>query len=191
MGWNELFAEVEEKVIGTIKGTIRPLDGIPFFTVCYPPEYEREAIRQFKLFSERLKVREDIPSVVISMKDILKEALIELGVIKKNDERWLVEFEREKGKEELTEDLKMYLPEKISEILLNRLVDKTSNFVAILIRTGALYPFVRTSSIRAKLENKIKCVLIITYPANEAGEMLYSKSFNLGGYYRGEIIHWR
>jgi len=191
MGWNELFAEVEEKVIGTIKGTIRPLDGIPFFTVCYPPEYEREAIRQFKLFSERLKVREDIPSVVISMKDILKEALIELGVIKKNDERWLVEFEREKGKEELTEDLKMYLPEKISEILLNRLVDKTSNFVAILIRTGALYPFVRTSSIRAKLENKIKCALIITYPANEAGEMLYSKSFNLGGYYRGEIIHWR
>lgn len=191
MGWNELFAEVEEKVIGTIKGTIRPLDGIPFFTVCYPPEYEREAIRQFKLFSERLKVREDIPSVVISMKDILKEALIELGVIKKNDERWLVEFEREKGKEELIEDLKMYLPEKISEILLNRLVDKTSNFVAILIRTGALYPFVRTSSIRAKLENKIKCVLIITYPANEAGEMLYSKSFNLGGYYRGEIIHWR
>lgn len=138
-----------------------------------------------------MKVREDIPSVVISMKDILKEALIELGVIKKNDERWLVEFEREKGKEELTEDLKMYLPEKISEILLNRLVDKTSNFVAILIRTGALYPFVRTSSIRAKLENKIKCVLIITYPANEAGEMLYSKSFNLGGYYRGEIIHWR
>ncbi|OFV66970.1 MAG: protein containing DUF1788 [Candidatus Syntrophoarchaeum butanivorans] len=125
------------------------------------------------------------------MKDILKEALSELGVFNDGDERWLVEFEREKGKEELIEDLKMYLPDKISGILLNRLVDKTSNFVAILIRTGALYPFVRTSSIRAKLENRIKCILIIAYPANEVGEMLYSGSFNLGGYYRGEIIHWR
>ena len=190
MGWNELMTEVEEKVVGTIRGSFRPLDGIPFFTICYPPEYEREAIRQFKLLSERLKAK-DIPSEVISMKDILKEALSELGVFKDGDEKWLVEFEREKGKKELIEDLKMYLPDKISEILLNRLVDKTSNFVAILIRTGALYPFVRTSSIRAKLENRIKCILIIAYPANEVCEMLYSESFNLGGYYRGEIIRWR
>lgn len=188
MGWNELMSEVEEKIVGTIRGSFRPLDGIPFFTVCYPPEYEREAIRQFKLLSERLKAGE-VPSEVISMKDILKEALSELGVFK--DERWLVEFEGEKDKEELIEDLKMYLPEKISGLLLNRLVDKTSNFVAILIRTGALFPFVRTSSIRAKLENRIRCILIIAYPANEVGEMLYSESFNLGGYYRGEIIHWR
>ena len=61
---------------------------------------------------------------MISMKDIFKEALSELGVFKNGDERWLVEFEREKDKEELIEDLKRYLPEKISEILLNRLVDK-------------------------------------------------------------------
>jgi len=190
MGWNELMTEVEEKVVRTIEGSFRPLDGIPFFTVCYPPEYEREAIRQFKLLSERLKVR-GMPSEVISMKDVMKKALSELGVFRDGNEKWLVEFEREKGEEDLIEDLKMYLPEKISGILLKKLVDKPSNFVAILIRTGILYPFVKSSSIRAKLENRIKCVLIISYPANEVGEMLYSKSFDLGGYYRGEIIRWR
>jgi len=190
MGWNELMWDIEEKVIGTIKGTFRPLDDIPFFTVCYPPELEREAIRHFKLLSERLKAK-DVPSEVISMKEILKEALSELGVIKENDAEWLIEFERNKNKKELIEDFKRYLPEKVSEILLKRLANKDSNFVAILIRMGILYPFVRSSSIRAKLENRVKCILIIAYPSNEAGEMLYSKSFSLGGYYRGEIIQWR
>ena len=52
MGWNELFAEVEEKVIGTIKGTIRPLDGIPFFTVCYPPEYKGKQLDSLSYFQK-------------------------------------------------------------------------------------------------------------------------------------------
>ncbi|RLI77131.1 hypothetical protein DRP05_11125 [Archaeoglobales archaeon] len=188
MGWIELMKVVEEKVIGTVKGYFRPLDGIPFFTVCYPPEYEREAIRQFKSLSDRLNAK-DIPSEVISMKDVLKDALIKLGVAKDGEE--LAKFEMERDREELIEDLRRYLPDKISEVLLEKLSDKNPDFVAILTRTGILYPLVRTSSIRAKLENRIKCILIIAYPANEVGEMLYSSSFTLGGYYRGEVINWR
>lgn len=190
MGWSEVIEEVEEKVAGAIKGTFRPLDGIPFFTICYPPEEERNAIREFKHLSERC-VAKDIPSEVISMKEVLRDALIELGVANEDDDSAIVEFERSKSKNEMKEDLSRYLPEHVSEVLLRKLRDKDRNFVAVLIRTGALYPFVRTSSIRAKLENNVRCVVIIAYPANNIGEMLNDSSFKLGGYYRGEIIYWR
>lgn len=125
------------------------------------------------------------------MEKILKAALIELDVANESDESAVVKFERSKKREELKEDLSRYLPEQVAEILSRKLKNKGRNSVAVLIRTGALYPFVRTSSIRAKLENKVKCVVIIAYPANNIGEMLNDSSFKLGGYYRGEIIYWR
>jgi len=190
MGWNEVIGEVEERVVGTIDGTFRPLDGIPFFTVCYPPEEERNAIKEFKQLSERF-VAKGMSSEVISMEKILKAALIELGVAGESDESVVVKFERSKSREELKEDLSRYLPQQIAEVLGRKLTNKSRDSVAVLIRTGALYPFVRTSSIRAKLENRVKCVVIIAYPANTIGEMLNDSSFKLGGYYRGEIIYWR
>ncbi len=190
MGWNEVIGEVEERVVGTIEGTFRPLEGIPFFTICYPPEEERNAIKEFKHLSERF-VAKDIPSEVISMKEVLRDALIELDVANESDESAVVKFERSKNREELKEDLSRYLPKQVAEVLSRKLKNKGRNSVAVLIRTGALYPFVRTSSIRAKLENKVKCVVIIAYPANNIGEMLNDSSFKLGGYYRGEIIYWR
>ena len=189
MGWSEVMGDIEEKVAGTVKGTFRPLDGIPFFTVCYPPEEERNAIREFNDLSGRF-VAKGMPSEVVSMENVLKAALIELDVANENDERAIVEFERSKKREELKDDLSRYLPEQISDLILKKLKDKDRDFIAILTRTGSLYPFVRTSSIRAKLENRVKCVVIISYPANNIGEMLNDSSFKLGGYYRGEIFYW-
>lgn len=190
MGWSEIIGEVKEKVVGVIEGTFRPLDGIPFVTVCYPPEEERTAIKEFTYLSQGFKAK-GILSEVISMKEVLKDALVELGVTNEDEENSVVKFERSTNREELKDDLSRYLPEQVSETILRKLKDKSKNFVAVLIRTGALYPFVTTSSIRAKLENTVKCVVIIAYPANNIGEMLNDSSFKLGGYYRGEIIYWR
>ena len=189
MGWNEVIAVLREEVMDTIKGTFTPQDSIPFFTVVYPPEEEVNAIKEFTLFSQRLQA-DDIPSRIFSMKDVLKEALTELGVASEASESSIAKYELSKSRKEIKDDLTRYLPEQVSDILLRMLREKDRNYVAVLIRTGALYPFVRTSSIRAKMENKIKCVVIIAYPANNIGEMLNDSSFNLGAYYRGEIIYW-
>lgn len=117
MGWSEVIGDIEEKVAGTVKGTFRPLDGIPFFTVCYPPEEERNAIREFNDLSGRF-VAKGMPSEVVSLENVLKAALIELDVVNANDERAIVEFERSKKREELKEDLSRYLPEQISDLIL-------------------------------------------------------------------------
>jgi hypothetical protein len=190
MGWNEVITVLQEEVMGTIEGTFTPQDNIPFFTVCYPPEEEVNAIKEFTFFLQRLQA-DDVPSGIFSMKDVLKEALIELGVASEDSGSAIAEYERSKNRKEIKEDLTRYLPEQVSDIMLRKLRDKDRNYVAMLLRTGALYPFVRTSSIRAKMENKIRCVAIIAYPANNIGEMLNDASFKLGAYYRGEIIYWR
>lgn len=190
MAWNEVMAFLREEVAGTIEGTFTPQDNIPFFTVCYPPEEEINAIKEFTLFSQRLE-SEEIASGIFSMKDVLKEALIELGVASESSVSAIAEYELSKSRKEIKEDLTRYLPVQVSDIMLRKLRDKDRDYVAMLIRTGALYPFVRTSSIRAKMENKTQCIVIIAYPANNIGEMLNDSSFKLGAYYRGEIIYWR
>ncbi|MBC7335931.1 MAG: hypothetical protein H5U01_06630, partial [Clostridia bacterium] len=55
MGWHEVMGELEEKLVGTLRGTYRPLDNVPFFRVQYPPVEEREALRQFRMLTERLR----------------------------------------------------------------------------------------------------------------------------------------
>lgn len=187
MGWDEIIQNLQERVEGTVYGYITPIDDVPFFTVCYPPEREREALREFRQLSERFKAN-DFQVEIISMKDIFKEALSQLGV--DSDEDSLIKFESSKNSTELRNSLARYLPQEITKILYERLKDKDEKFIAILTRTGSLYPFARTSSIRSKLENKIKCVLVIAYPANNVGDMLGDPSFGVGGYYRGEIISW-
>jgi hypothetical protein len=43
MPWDEVIGELESKLVGTLKGTFTPMDGVPFFRVMYPPREEREA----------------------------------------------------------------------------------------------------------------------------------------------------
>ena len=194
MVWSNLMNELEEKVIGTIKGTFRPIDGIPFFIVQYTPEEEKEALRQFKLLVNRFSANK-LSAEFISLTKILKETLIDLiGVNESTLEEKLKELENRQNRTELAQTLadQNNMPQKVSEILIKMLKNKPKNHIAILLRTGSLYPFVRISSILSRLENEIKCILVITYPSNIVGEMLGAKTFDLSGpYYHAEIIKWK
>jgi hypothetical protein len=57
------------------------------------------------------------------MKEVLRDALIELGAAKGRDERSTIEFERRKSRNELKEDLSRYLPEQVSEVIIGMLKD--------------------------------------------------------------------
>ena len=51
------------------------------------------------------------------MKEVLKDALVELGVTNEDEEKSVVKFERSTNREELKDDLSRYLPEQVSEII--------------------------------------------------------------------------
>lgn len=192
MGWPEVMEELETRLEGTRNGSYRPLDGIPFFRVQYPPQEEREALRQLALLAERLRHR-GWEVRLLSLTEVLRDALGSLLNCPPEElpDR-LQALEREQDRAELQGLLARYLPDELVRVLEERLGDLPAEGVAILTRTGALYPFVRSSVLLSRLEGRLSCMLVLGYPGIGLGEMLEARpSGPFNGYYRGETISWR
>jgi hypothetical protein len=194
MPWAELISELESKLVGTLKGTFTPMDGVPFFRVLYPPREEREALRQFRLLANRLN-QQGWQTVHVSLTEAMKKAIASLlgcevdGLVKR-----LEEEERSRDHTELQSGLAQYLPCELAKVVIECIESHipSEKGAAFLIRTGALYPFMRPSHLLIHLEGKVRSAVVIAYPGTNIGAFLDSESAGLyGGYYRGEIIHWR
>ncbi len=192
MGWPETMDELEDKLRGTLEGRYRPQDGVPFFRVQYPPGEEREALRQFKLLAQRLE-QQGRTVHLIRLTEVLWDAMDRLiGRSEKDLPERLVDLEKNLGRRELQQRLAEHLPRRCAEVLIGRLRDADKRSVAILTRTGALYPFVRPSTLLSYLEGKVPCAVVLAYPAGSVGSLLGAEpAGGQGGYYRGEIIRWR
>ena len=194
MPWAEVISELESKLLGTLKGTFKPMDGVPFFRVMYPPREEREALRQFKLLADRLN-QQGWQAVQISLTEAMKEAIASLlgcGVDELSER--LKEVERSRDRNELKNKLAEHLPPEMAKVVIAHIDPHglSEKGVAFLVRTGAIYPFMRPSHLLAHLEGKVKWVIVIAYPGTSVGAFLDSEPASLyGGYYRGEIIQWR
>lgn len=191
MGWPELMLELETKLKGVLMGTYRPLDNVAFFRVQYPPAEEREALRQFRLLAGRLR-QEGWEAASFSLLDLLRQGLVSLlncppPALKDR----LLALEQDYRRAELKERLSEHLPGEIIKALTERLQGMARESVAILLRMGALYPFMRPSSLLARLEGQIACTVVLPYPGTTLGALLDSAPADTrGGYYRGEIIPW-
>lgn len=194
MGWNEVMGDLEKKVVGTLEGKFRPMDGVPFFRVQYPPNEEREAIRQFQLLAERIK-QKGWQTAWISLNEPLKRALASLiGCDLCDLKDRLKRLEKERDRKELRMLLSKHLPKKLMEAVIGLLEQQRGQEkgVAFLVRTGSLFPFLRPSTLLAQLEGKTRWVIVFAYPGTNLGAFLDTQPFNShGGYYRGEIIYWR
>ncbi|MBC7347099.1 MAG: DUF1788 domain-containing protein [Clostridia bacterium] len=192
MGWHEVMGELEEKLVGTLRGTYRPLDNVPFFRVQYPPVEEREALRQFRMLTERLR-HQHLGAESVSLLECLREALAALlNCPAEALESRLVELEREQERPELQSRLSKHLPAEMTKALTARLKGMPRDSVAVLLRMGSLYPFLRPSSILSSLEGRIECAVVLPYPGTTLGALLDAPPADpRGGYYRGEVIPWR
>lgn len=194
MGWLEVMQELETKLEGTLKGTYRPQDNVPFFRVQYPPSEEREAIRQFRLLAERLR-QKGWQAECVSLVEVFQQALARLvGCSLDNLPERLKELERSCDRTELQRRLAdpSNLPSEIAEALKERLAGMPRESVAILLRMGALYPFIRSSSLEVKLEGQIRCAVVLPYPGITLGALLDTQpATSHGGFYRGEVIRWQ
>ena len=192
MGWHEVMRELEKKLEGTFKGTYRPLEGVPFFRVQYPPDQEREALRQFRQLADRLNQR-GWKMELVRMSHLLNEALQDLlGCSPDALPERLKALEQEWDRDELRARLSEHLPDILAQLLRERLQGKSHLEGVILLRTGVLYPFVRPSSLLARLEGEVRCAVVFPYPGTTLGAFLDAPPADPhGGYYRGEVISWR
>ena len=183
---------IYERLTGVFQNTYRPLDGIPFFRFVYPPEEEKLALTEFRLLVQRLAVN-GYPSVTVSLFDIFKAALCNL--FNSTEEELLPklkEYEQDRSREELLSAFSEYLPEEIVKELLAVFSRHPVPSCMVLTRAGALFPFVRVSSIFSRLEGKTVHIIVVLYPGDQEGAMLRERSFDLAaGDYRGEGLYWR
>ncbi|MBC7234008.1 MAG: DUF1788 domain-containing protein [Chloroflexi bacterium] len=190
MGWPEAMDELETKLRGWWRGTYRTLDNVPFFRLQYPPTQEREALRQFSLLADRLRAQ-GFPVQCISLTDVLRNTMQQLTNAKDDLSKALCSLETSRERIELQGQLSELLAEELPQVLCTHLVSRPRNSAVILLRFGALYPFVRSSTLLSRLENRVRCAVVLPYPGTTLGAVLDVPEGPHVGYYRGEIIAWR
>jgi hypothetical protein len=192
MGWIDLMIELETKVNGALQGTYHPLDNLPLFRVQYPPAEEKQAFSQFVQLKNRFEANGRFVKL-ISLTDIFRESLSRLiGCEIENLAKELIELETARSRIELQSQLSEYLPDEIGAILGRELAGMSRDNLAVILRMGALYPFIRSSSLVSHLEGHMACPVILPYPGITLGALLDAPPADPhGGYYRGENIPWR
>jgi len=175
------FKDLETRIRETVSGR-RHLIDVPYYIYLYKPELELECIKEFKNLVIRLK-RDDISAEIISLASLMIKSLENLGCL---DESFLKEEIRRR--DEIYEDLERELLKEIAGRLKEMLKDKDVSHCAVLLRAGALFPFVHISGLLTQLEGIVHCTLVLPYPGNREGNMLNYHGRNIRTYYRGEVI---
>jgi len=181
MVWDkDRFDELERKVRDTLEGR-RLLKEVPYYIYLYDPKDEPIAIDEFQNLERRLNRPHSAECVWLSdfMIDFLqkKKFINSMGIRIENERR-----------EEVLTDLKNLLPEFIQEKIAEILRGKERSHCAILLRYGALRPFVQISSLIPKLVGVVKCTLVIPYPGHKIGWPLDQHPDSLAKSYRAEVI---
>ena len=182
MVWDERrFFELESKVTATAHGR-RPVIDVPYYRFFYDPELERICMEEFRSFAARLR-HKGISVEIISLGELFVAALEKLGCLKEE----FLKFEK-RDRKAVFSDLERELPKEITQRLIERLGDKDVSHCVILMRAGALFPFVHISRILSSLEGHVHCTLVVPYPGKRDGEMLNYRGEAIRSYYRGEAI---
>jgi len=175
------FSQLEERVLATVSGQ-RPILDVPYYIFPYDPSLELRCLTECQALCHRLKAKGH-PAEVISLAAWLMDALDHLGCL--NDD-----FVKQEAAERpiIQQDLERELPKLLSERLCAELGNKPVSFCAVLVRLGALFPFVHVSTLLSAVEGRVRCTLVVPYPGSVDGEVLRFLNETDGSYYRAEII---
>lgn len=180
--WDEdRFRRLENLIISTVEGK-RPVIDVPYYIYLYSPAEELRAIDEFQYLESRLKAK-GFSAEIIWMPDLMisglkKFRLLDIDTVSMEKERRI----------SMKEDLERILPLEIASLLKDMLKGKGIDHCALLLRCGALYPFVHVSTLLSSLEGFVNCTLVVGYPGDKEGQMLDEKGETVRSYYRAEII---
>jgi hypothetical protein len=178
---NARFAELEERVMATVTGR-RPLLDVPYYILTYDPGLELRCLKECEALCKRLQARGH-SAQVISLAAWLVDALEALGCL-------APAFYKVEAKDRATvgQDLERELPKLLAERLALKLAGKDQAHCAVLVRTGALFPFVHVSTLLSAIEGHVRCTLVVAYPGGKEGETLRFLNETNGSYYRAEVL---
>jgi hypothetical protein len=179
------FQRLEERVVETLEGR-SPLMEVPYYLCVYHPKDELEILENFPNMVLRLK-NKGFSAETIKLSDLMLDILSNSGLLSSE----IIQNEEEM-REELERDLRRVLSKELVEVLKEKLKDMDVNHCAVLLRYGALWPFVHISHIFLSIEGSVKCTLVVPYPsAIGEGFPLNKKSKGIIDYYRAEVVDLR
>jgi hypothetical protein len=198
MPWDErAFNQLRDEVLGSLGGA-HSTTGVPFFVHVYPPTEERRAVDAFEQLALVLRGKGHHVQVVYLgrvLASVLRGMPLYLGETgRKAEERSRENLQRELSRPES-------IPRKVAGALLEGLPEVcepiaggSQDHCAILLRAGALYPFVHVSQILNQLEQQTRWTVVVPFPGSSApgnGEALRFLDETEGAYYRARVIQSR
>ena len=169
------------KLEGHLKGDYKKLAGfagVPFFILPYDPSLERKVIQEVVRLQKRLE-NAGIGVERVSLGALFFSILKEKGYLEKS-----FELERE-DRNSFKRGIVSVVKDRIIEELKNRAIDTGKTI--LIMRAGAIFPFLRTSSILGELE-KVKSPIVLFYPGRYEDKKLYFLNETEGYYYRAIIV---
>ena len=153
--------------------------GVPFFIFPYDPALERKVIDEVNRLQKRLE-RAGLEVEKVSLGALFYGTLQSKGYLEKS-------FEIESKDRD---SLKRGIVSVVKDSLVNDLkkIASDGKKVILIVRAGAIFPFLRTSSILSDLEGSVKSPLVLFYPGRYEDKKLYFLNETEGYYYRAMIL---
>jgi len=198
MSWDDrMFDQLRGEVIASLEGA-HSTSGVPFFVYVHPPAEELRAVQAFEQLALVLRGK-GYQVEVVYLGRLLASALRSMPLYLGEGGRRAEERSRASLQQELSRP--EGLPRKIADALLSGVADVceplaegAQNHCAILLRAGALFPFVHVSQILTYLEQRTRWTVVVPFPGSSApenGEALRFLDMTEGAYYRARVIHSR
>ena len=178
---NDRFAQLEDRTIATLAGRSTLLE-VPVYLFPYPPALELRCLKECDELALRLQAK-GYSAEVHSLAEWFVDAVEWLGALEPEGIRQEIEHRDQVG-----EHLKREVPKMLSERMQKELGDKGSQYCAILVRAGALFPFAHVSNLLSVVGPRIHCTVVIAYPGGRSGPELRFLNETRHSYYRAEIV---
>jgi len=179
------FQRFEEDLFLTLQGK-RPLMEVPYFVCVHNPKDELEVLKSFSNLVLRIKNRgfsAERINLAQLMIDLLSQSGLLSSEILKNEESM---------RDDLDRDIRRVLSRGLVDRLKENLQGKEIEHCAVLLRYGALWPFVHLSYIFLNIEGSVQSTLVVPYPSDlGAGYPLNERSKGIVDYYRAEMVDLR
>ena len=198
MPWDDrAYDQLRDEVLASLGGA-HSTTGVPFFVYAYPPAAEMRAVDRFEQLAVVLRGKGYQVQVVYLgrlLASVLRSMPLYLGESgQQAEEGSRAELQRELSRAD-------GLPKKIADALLkgvpevcDPLAAGSQDRCAILLRAGALFPFVHVSQILNQLEQKTRWTVVVAFPGSGSptnDEALRFLDETEGAYYRARVIQSR
>ncbi|MBE0448579.1 MAG: DUF1788 domain-containing protein [Actinobacteria bacterium] len=178
---DQRFKKLLDRILATVAGK-RPVIDVPYYVYVYEPALEQTALDEFEKLEAMLRAK-GVSVETISLATWMIDSLESLGCLA---EAFLKQ--EAKQRDWVKQDLERELTREISSRLKEHLKDKDISHCALFVRAGALFPFVRVSSILSSIEAEVHATIVVAYPGSRDGTHLRFLNEGDGVYYRAEII---